>query len=65
MTVRRKAPRFERYALCSMRYAWLEIGMIIAEGKAIKLQHFTDEQVMAKCDVILEVLSDVFKGERV
>jgi heterodisulfide reductase subunit A-like polyferredoxin len=34
-------------------------------GKAIKLQHFTDEQVMAKCDVIVEVLSDVFKGERV
>jgi heterodisulfide reductase subunit A-like polyferredoxin len=34
-------------------------------GKAIKLQHFTDEQVMAKCDVIIEVLSDVFKGERV
>ncbi len=34
-------------------------------GKAIKLQHFTDEQVMAKCDVIVEVLSDIFKGERV
>jgi len=34
-------------------------------GKAITLQHFTDEQVMAKCDVIVEVLSDVFKGERV
>ncbi|NWF54918.1 MAG: FAD-dependent oxidoreductase [Syntrophaceae bacterium] len=34
-------------------------------GKAIKLQHFTDEQVLAKCDVIVEVLSDVFKGERV
>ena len=34
-------------------------------GKAIKLQHFTDEQVMAKCDVIVEVLSDVFKGARV
>jgi heterodisulfide reductase subunit A-like polyferredoxin len=34
-------------------------------GKAIKLQHFTDEQVMAKCDVIIEVLSEVFKGERV
>ncbi len=34
-------------------------------GKAIKLQHFTDEQVMAKCDVIIEVLSDVFRGERV
>jgi len=34
-------------------------------GKAIKLQHFTDEQVMAKCDVIIEVLSDVFQGERV
>ncbi|MCX5917771.1 MAG: FAD-dependent oxidoreductase [Deltaproteobacteria bacterium] len=34
-------------------------------GKAIHLQHFTDEQVMAKCDVIVEVLSDVFKGERV
>jgi len=34
-------------------------------GKAIKLQHFTDEQVMAKCDVIVEVLSDVFKEERV
>jgi heterodisulfide reductase subunit A-like polyferredoxin len=34
-------------------------------GKAIKLQHFTDEQVMAKCDVIVEVLSDVFKGETV
>jgi len=24
-------------------------------GKAIKLQHFTDEQIMAKCDVIIEV----------
>jgi heterodisulfide reductase subunit A-like polyferredoxin len=24
-------------------------------GKAIKLQHFTDEQIMAKCDVIFEV----------
>jgi heterodisulfide reductase subunit A-like polyferredoxin len=23
-------------------------------GKAIKLQHFTDEQIMAKCDVLLE-----------
>jgi heterodisulfide reductase subunit A-like polyferredoxin len=34
-------------------------------GKAIKLQHFTDEQVMAKCDVIIEVLSDVFRGEQV
>jgi heterodisulfide reductase subunit A len=34
-------------------------------GKAIKLQHFTDEQIMAKCDVILEVLSDVLKGEAV
>jgi heterodisulfide reductase subunit A-like polyferredoxin len=32
-------------------------------GKAIKLQHFTDEQIMAKCDVILEELSDVLKGE--
>jgi heterodisulfide reductase subunit A-like polyferredoxin len=31
-------------------------------GKAIKLQHFTDEQIMAKCDVLFEVLSDVFKG---
>jgi heterodisulfide reductase subunit A-like polyferredoxin len=34
-------------------------------GKAIKLQHFTDEQIMAKCDVLLEVLSDVLKGEAV
>jgi heterodisulfide reductase subunit A-like polyferredoxin len=34
-------------------------------GKAITLQHFTDEQVMAKCDVIVEVLSDVFREERV
>ncbi len=34
-------------------------------GKAITLQHFTDEQVMAKCDVIVEVLTDVFRGERV
>jgi heterodisulfide reductase subunit A-like polyferredoxin len=34
-------------------------------GKAIKLQHFTDEQVMAKCDVIVEVFSGVFQGERV
>jgi heterodisulfide reductase subunit A-like polyferredoxin len=34
-------------------------------GKAIKLQHFTDEQVMAKCDVIIEVLSEVLNGERV
>jgi heterodisulfide reductase subunit A-like polyferredoxin len=32
-------------------------------GKAIKLQHFTDEQIMAKCDVIIEVMSDVLKGE--
>jgi len=32
-------------------------------GKAIKLQHFTDEQIMAKCDVILEVMSEVGKGE--
>jgi len=32
----RTAPRFERYALCSMRYASLEVGMIIAEGKPIK-----------------------------
>jgi heterodisulfide reductase subunit A len=24
-------------------------------GKAIKLQHFTDEQIMAKCDVLLDV----------
>ena len=34
-------------------------------GKAIKLQHFTDEQIMAKCDVIMEVLSDVLRGEAV
>jgi heterodisulfide reductase subunit A len=34
-------------------------------GKAIRLQHFTDEQIMAKCDVLLEVLSDVLKGEAV
>jgi heterodisulfide reductase subunit A-like polyferredoxin len=34
-------------------------------GKAIKLQHFTDEQIMAKCDVILEVLSDVLREEAV
>jgi len=34
-------------------------------GKAIKLQHFTDEQIMAKCDVLLEVLSDVLTGEAV
>jgi heterodisulfide reductase subunit A len=34
-------------------------------GKAITLQHFTDEQVMAKCDVIVEVLSEVFLEERV
>lgn len=32
-------------------------------GKAIKLQHFTDEQILAKCDVLLEVLSEVVKGE--
>ncbi len=31
-------------------------------GKAIKLQHFTDEQILAKCDVLLEVLSEVVKG---
>jgi heterodisulfide reductase subunit A-like polyferredoxin len=34
-------------------------------GKAIKLQHFTDEQILAKCDVLLEVLSDVLQGEAV
>ena len=33
-------------------------------GKAITLQHFTDEQVMAKCEGIVEVLTDVFRGER-
>jgi heterodisulfide reductase subunit A len=32
-------------------------------GKAITLQHFTDEQVMAKCDVIVEVMSEVGKGQ--
>jgi heterodisulfide reductase subunit A-like polyferredoxin len=31
-------------------------------GKAIKLQHFTDEQIMAKCDVLIDVLGGVFKG---
>jgi heterodisulfide reductase subunit A-like polyferredoxin len=31
-------------------------------GKAIKLQHFTDEQVMAKCGVLLEVLPEVLNG---
>jgi heterodisulfide reductase subunit A-like polyferredoxin len=34
-------------------------------GKAITVQHFTDEQIMAKCDVLLEVLSDVLTGEAV
>ncbi len=34
-------------------------------GKAISLQHFTDEQIMAKCDAIIEVLSDAWKGEAV
>jgi len=29
------------------------------------LQHFTDEQILAKCDVLLEVLSDVLQGEAV
>ena len=27
-------------------------------GKAIKLQHFTDEQIMAKCGVLIDVLPD-------
>jgi heterodisulfide reductase subunit A-like polyferredoxin len=30
-------------------------------GKAITLQHFTDEQIMAKCDVLLDFLPNVQK----
>ncbi|HSR12130.1 MAG TPA: 4Fe-4S binding protein, partial [Thermodesulfobacteriota bacterium] len=32
-------------------------------GKAITVQHFTDEQIMAKCDVILEEISGPLHGE--
>jgi len=32
-------------------------------GKAIKLQHFTDEQIMAKCAVLLDIPAAVLKGE--
>jgi heterodisulfide reductase subunit A-like polyferredoxin len=32
-------------------------------GKAIKLQHFTDEQIMAKCAVLLDLPAEALKGE--
>ena len=32
-------------------------------GKAIKLQHFTDEQIMAKCAVLLDIPAEMLKGE--
>ena len=32
-------------------------------GKAIKLQHFTDEQIMAKCAVLLDLPAEMRKGE--
>jgi heterodisulfide reductase subunit A-like polyferredoxin len=32
-------------------------------GKAIKLQHFTDEQIMAKCAVLLDIPAAMLKGE--
>ena len=32
-------------------------------GKAIKLQHFTDEQIMAKCAVLLDLPAEMLKGE--
>jgi heterodisulfide reductase subunit A-like polyferredoxin len=40
-------------------------GICAAEcpGKAIKLQHFTDEQIMAKCDVLFDIPADALKGE--
>ncbi len=40
-------------------------GICAAEcpGKAITLQHFTDEQIMAKCDVLFDIPADALKGE--
>ena len=32
-------------------------------GKAIKLQHFTDEQIMAKCAVLFDIPAEMLKGE--
>jgi len=32
-------------------------------GKAITLQHFTDQQIMAKCDALLDILNRVL-GEK-